>query len=201
MQNTELGHFSVEIDGNEFNLTPSFRNISKLANSSDLLLIFRVMHSKEALTCTLVTTAREIMLACVDKPKEFDKYLINMPNKKPHIKSNNAISAQDQVVVAAALMRHGVAGVNRPKTGLRAGGKAMTEFNVYKHVADAKQHFGLSIDEAWDLTMSEFCYHLASAFPPESAGQAPPSLDAHKAAMEADKEAYEKAMASLQGAK
>ena len=201
MQDTELGHFAVEIDSEKFTLTPSFRSMAKLANASDLLLIFRVMHSKEALACTLVTTAREIMLACSDKPKELDKYLINMPSRKPHIKSSSAISAQDQVVVAAALMRHGVAGVNRPKTGLKAGGTAMTEFNVYKHVADAKQHFGLSIDEAWDLTMSEFCYHLASAFPPESAGQTPPSIDAHKAAMEADKEAYEKAMASQQGVK
>jgi len=201
MQDTELGHFTVEVDGEQFELTASFRNMASLANASDLLLIFRAMHSKEALVRTLVTTARDIMLACTDKPEALDKYLVNMPHKKPHIKSRHAISAQDQIVVAAALMRHGVAGVNRPKTGLKPSGKAMDEFNVYQHVAEAKQHFGLSIDEAWGLTMTEFCYHLAAAFPPESAGQSAPSIDTHKAAMEADKEAYEKAIASLKGVK
>ena len=91
----------------------------------------------------------------------------------------------DQVVVAAALMRHGIAGVNRPdyEGSKKASGKPMDEFDVNKIVADAMIHFNLSEGDALDLTMSKFCYLLASKFPPDNKKQEVPSLDAHKAAM------------------
>ena len=181
MQSTQLGYFAVDIHDKHFELLPSFRNMAKIADADRLLLLYDVIHSPKATLGVLVSLSREILLAC-STDASIDDYLVRTKRSKPYI-TPRSISVNDQILVAAALMRHGIAGVNKPKTGLKPSAAGMQKFDVYKFVADAKNHFGMSIEEAWNLTMTEFCYHLASHFPPESAEHNAPSLDAHKAAM------------------
>ena len=186
MQETEVGIFTLEIDDQEFTLTPTLKNMAKLANSTDLLDIYKTIHDRFISDYVRIELGREILKACSDNP-DIDKYLIKCKNKEPQ-PTDNTISINDQVIVAAALMRHGIAGVNRPEyAGSKEKTKAADKFDVNKIVADAMIHFGLSKGEALNLTMSEFCYLLAAKFPPESATKQnnSPSLDDHKAAMKA----------------
>lgn len=183
MQNAQIGHFAVDISDKHFDLIPSFRNMAKIASADRLLLLYDVIHSTKATTDVLINLSREILLAC-SSDSDIEQYLVKTQRRKAYI-TPRSISVNDQIVVAAALMRHGIAGVNRPKTGLKKSVRGMEKFDVYSFVADAKNHFNMSLEEAWGLTMTEFCYHLASHFPPESAEHNAPSLDAHKEAMKA----------------
>lgn len=186
MQQTQTGHFSLTVNGNTFNLIPSLRNMAMLTNSKRILLLYEMIHSPKIPTWLRLDLGREILLAC-SGDKSIDTHLIKCWNKKPHI-NNKKISMNDQIVVAAALMRHGIAGVNRPVyEGTNKGnGKSLDEFDVNKIVADAMIHFGLSESDALDLTMSKFCYLLAAKFPVDTSKKdAAPSLDDHKAAMKA----------------
>lgn len=198
-QNTQIGHFAVDINNQRFEFKPSLRAMSRLADAVELMQIYKALHSRYTKSTTLISMSQDVLLTCVDKPKDFERYTVGVSyakdhRGKPHFKSKLAISINDQIQVAAALMRHGIAGVNRPKNSLQGEGVPMKEFDVYRFVADAKHHFGVSLTEAWEMTMSEFYYHLAAAFPPTGKE---PDIDAHKAAMEQDKALYDKAMAAF----
>jgi hypothetical protein len=184
MQQAEIGHFAVTINNKTFNLIPSLRNMAKLANATRILTFYEMIHSSKVPDWIRLDLARDILLAC-SNDAAIDKHLIKSRRQKPHL-NKDKISINDQVVVAASLMRHGIAGVNRPDySGNKGKSKPLDKFDVNKIVADAMIHFGLSRSEALDLTMSEFCQLLAAKFPPESSKQDTPSLDDHKAAMKA----------------
>ena len=198
MQTVEQGHFQVIIDENTFNLTPSFRNMAKLADADRLIIYFDLIHGRIADISTKLNVAREILIACCDNSL-IDKYLIKCRKGKPHI-TPKSISMNDQIAVAAALMRHGIAGVNAPKyenSGKK--GEPLTKFDVYQYVSDAKNHFGLTMSEAWDLTMTEFRYHLASKFPPKRDKTDAPTLKEHEESMRnpETQEMYKKALEHL----
>lgn len=185
MQSTEIGEFSLKIGEKQFKLLPSLRNIATLASATRIITMYEMIHSPKVPNWIRLEIGREILLACSDK-ENIDKHLIKCRNQKPHL-NKNKISINDQIVVAAALMRHGIAGVNRPEyAGTKSSKKkAVTKFDVNSIVADAMIHFGLSKAEALDLTMSEFCHLLAAKFPPETSKEDTPSIDDHKAAMKA----------------
>lgn len=184
MQQTEIGQFSLRINGKLFNLLPSLRNMAKIANAKRILTTYDMIHSARVPDWIRCNIGREILLACCDDEK-IDDYLVKCANQEP-IENKNSISVNDQVIVACALMRHGIAGVNRPQhAGSKKSTKAADKFDINKTVADAMIHFGLSKSEALDLTMSEFYYLLAAKYPSESASTSTPSLNDHKAAMKA----------------
>lgn len=185
MQSLEIGHFSVTINDKTFSLIPSLRNIAKIADSKRILRMYEMIHSPRIPVWLRLEIGRDVLLACSDN-EEIDAHLIYCRKQKPHL-NKNTISINDQIVVAAALMRHGVAGVNRPsyEGSKKSTGKALDKFDVNKIVSDAMIHFGLSKQEALDLTMSEFCYLLASKFPSESSKINTPSIEDHKAVMKA----------------
>lgn len=185
MQKAEIGHFSLNIEGKEFDLVPSFKAMSGLANSVRILRMYEMIHSLQVPTWLKLEIGRDVILACSDD-KDIGHYLVKVKNMKPHL-NNRCISMSDQITVAASLLRHGIAGVNRPKYAGDKGakGKAMDKLDINAITAQAMIHFNLSKSEAESLTMSEFCHLLAAKFPPESDSSDSPSLDAHKAAMKA----------------
>lgn len=184
MQTAEVGYFQLAINGKRFNLVASLRNMAKIADSKRILTIYDMIHSPQLPPWIKLDIGREIITACSDS-EEIDQYLVHCRKQKPHLKPN-IIAMQDQVAVAAALMRHGIAGVNRPAYAKGKGkAKPLEKFDINKIVSDAMIAFGLSKSEALDLTMSEFCHLLASKFPPESATNDAPTLEDHKAVMKA----------------
>ncbi|AZU97927.1 hypothetical protein [Vibrio phage LP.1] len=190
MQTAELGHFAVIIDGTKYNLKATLRNMANLADSRRLVRYFDMLHNPKLPVNVLLDVSREVILACSDSP-QIEKHLIKCRRMKPHI-TKDSFSINDQINVAAGLMRHGIAGVNRPDNGLKSGGGDVSEFNAYEMVAAAKNHFGMSLSEAWDITMSEFAYHIASHFPTKQTKGEVPSMDDHKLAMQMLREKAER---------
>lgn len=187
MQQTEIGEFSVSIDGNDFNFSPTLRNIAKIADSKRILSIYNMIHSMQVPVWLKLDLARNILMCCCDD-KGIEKHLIKTRHMKPHI-NQHSISVNDQIVVAAALLRHGVSGVNSPdyEGSKKARGKEAIDFNVHNIASQAIVHFNMSENDAMNLTMSKFRYLLAAKFPSEATQnrQDAPSLDAHKEAMKA----------------
>ena len=184
MQSAEIGLFSMSVDGRTFNLIPNLKNIAKIADKVRILLIYEMIHSPKVPDWYRLDIARDIILACSDS-QDIDKHLIRSCRQMPYV-NKHKISINDQVMLAAALMRHGVAGVNRDKIS-KAGAtkKKATEFDINKIAADAMIHFNMSKSDALNLTMSEFCYLLASKYPKETKQSDAPSMDAHKRVMKA----------------
>ena len=183
MQQAETGHFSVNIYGKQYNLVASLENMAKIASSKRILNIYDMMHSKIVPNSVLIDVARNVLMACCDDPS-LDEHLVRIRRGKPLLK-HNTISVNDQVVVAASLLRHGIAGVNKPKskaTPKKGQAEPLRVFDVNKIVADAMIHFDLSRAEAMQLTMSDFYHLLAAKYPPEKRSK-DLSLEAHIAAM------------------
>lgn len=188
MQSAEIGHFQLIVGESEFNLIPSLRNMSKLASAKDLLKIYNEIHDPAYPVWIKSNRARDILLACSDSydiHEHLNEFVCDTESQEMKLKSGEGkISLNDQLVVAAALIRHGVAGVNRPEYegSKESASEEVTEFDVNKVVADAMVHFGLSESDALDLTMSKFSYLLAAKFPPTNK-QSKPTLDQHAEAM------------------
>lgn len=203
MQQTEIGEFSVSIDGDEFNFSPTLRNIAKIADAESILRVYDAIHSPFTALWYRVSLAYDVLYSCCDR-KEIKKYLVKTRNLKPHF-NQHSISINDQINVAAALLRHGVSGVNAPdyEGSKKARGKSPTEFNVYKVASEAMTHWKMSESDAMNLTMTKFRYLLAAKFPSEAVKnrENAPSMDAHKAIMKAAYEANERKKAAKEATK
>ena len=76
------------------------------------------------------------------------------------------IPATDIVIFAQALMTHGIIGKGRVRWLQRHGsGQTTNEFNAFEYISAAHNHFGMSSDEAEELTMTEFTMLLAAKHP------------------------------------
>lgn len=187
MQQAEIGEFSASIDGKEFLFMPTLRNIAKIASSDQILSIYNMVHSMQVPVWLKLDLAKDVLKNCC-VTDGFEKHLIKVRNMKPHF-NKDSMSVNDQIVVAAALLRHGISGVNSPdyEGSRKAKGKAPTEFNVHKIASEAMIHFNMSESDAMNLTMSKFRYLLAAKFPSEATKnrENAPSIEAHKAIMKA----------------
>lgn len=198
MQQTEIGEFSVSIDGDEFNFSPTLRNIAKIADAESILRVYDAIHSTSTSVWYRLSIAYDVLYSCCDR-KEIKKYLVRTKNLKPYF-NQHSMSINDQINVAAALLRHGISGVGAPdyEGSKKAKGKTMTDFNVHKVASEAMIHFKMSESDAMNLTMTKFRYLLAAKFPSEAVKnrENAPSMDAHKAIMKAAYEANERKKAA-----
>ena len=188
MQNTEMGFFSLTVDNKTFNLTPSLKNMGKIASATDLLGDFDMLFRESTDLWMRLSIAKNVLLSCSDS-EDIDFYLVGVSlNLKPHY-NKRCISANDQVNVAISLMRHGIVGVNCPdyEGSKKAKGKVMDKFDVNQIISDARMHLDCTKQEAQDLTMTEFRYLLSAKFPSEAtqAKNEAPSLESHNAMMKA----------------
>lgn len=74
--------------------------------------------------------------------------------------------ATDMIIFAQSLMTHGIIGKAKVRRLQRhEGGQTTSEFNAFEYISAARNHFGMSRDEAEQLTMTEFTMLLAAKFP------------------------------------
>jgi len=72
----------------------------------------------------------------------------------------------DMVLIAQSLITHGIIGKARVRQLQRnESGEATTEFNAFEYISAARTHFGISREEAQQLTMTEFQLMLSAKYP------------------------------------
>lgn len=72
----------------------------------------------------------------------------------------------DMVLIAQSLITHGIIGKAKVRQLQRnESGEATIEFNAFEYISAARTHFGISREEAQQLTMTEFQLMLAAKYP------------------------------------
>ena len=70
------------------------------------------------------------------------------------------------IIFAQSLMIHGIIGKAKVRRLQRhEDGQTTSEFNAFEYISAARNHFGMSRDEAEQLTMTEFTMLLAAKYP------------------------------------
>lgn len=179
----ECGFSRVQLgDGSEYTFTPSFKNIACLGSPAEIVRMFADLHGPRA-----VEVARYILTVLCDQDDPTPA--VGFLDLASGEWVRGAIPADDQVILAAHLMKHGIAGKAKPDQ--KGSGKFSAEFHASEFVSAARVHLGLSSADAEALSMTEFQTMLEMKFP-----------DSKKAERELpSREEYQKVMAALKGRK
>ena len=196
----DIGHFEIKSGGRCYNLIPSFENIMKLGNAEELVEVYNSLHwldgfpdradvLHDAMMYNVQLSAR-VIRACSDiDPSPLLIDVIERGDKfKMKIGTGIRLSIEEQVNIAAGLIRHGVAGVSKVKSNAPKG-KAATEVDLWEFVHTAMAHLEMSKRDALSLTMTEFVRIMETKYPREK--------NIHD---EISDEAYDNAMARMREA-
>ncbi|AUR85551.1 hypothetical protein NVP1076O_46 [Vibrio phage 1.076.O._10N.286.51.B7] len=174
----DIGHFEIKAEGRCYNLIPSFENIMKLGDGEELIDIYNTLHGiAEApehpdilhdFNMYLVGLSAEVIRSCADIDPSL--LLVDVVDRNGKFKlklgSGKKLTPERQIILAAGLVRHGVAGVN-PESKSKSKGKAATSIDIWDYVNTARVHLEITRNEALSLTMTEFAKMMNIKFPPE----------------------------------
>jgi len=161
-------------DGREFTFRPTFRRIAELGRPREVVQIFRGLFGQQALL-----NARYVLAVMCDQDdvSPLIGWLDLEQGWQP-----GSMPAQEQICMAAHLMRHGMVGMPR---GESRGAKAAEEFQAAEYVAAARVHLGMSAEEAEALSMTEFQALFEMKFPDAKKKRDVPTREEYRAAMAA----------------
>lgn len=119
----------------------------------------------------MVQLSADVIRACCKE--DVTKIIVSTVENKGKLKlkklTSNNITPEQQIIVAAGLLRHGISGVSKTKNK-SSNSKPATSINLWEFVDTARVHLGIDRDEALSLTMTEFNNVMNAKFPPETNG-------------------------------
>lgn len=147
---------AVMPDGQEFTFRPTLGRIAALGRPHEIVEIFRSLLGSRALL-----DARYVLASLCDQ--ENVTPLIGWMDLE-HGWQSGAMSAAEQVCLAAHLLRHGIVGT---ASGDSKGGsvKPATEFQAGEYITAARVHLGMNAADAEQLSMTEFQALFEMKFP------------------------------------
>tara|TARA_R100000951_G_C2639886_1_gene180579 strand:- start:212 stop:787 length:576 start_codon:yes stop_codon:yes gene_type:complete len=164
---TAYGHVKIEWGEKIFNLSPSFVNIAKLGSPKEIIDTFKDFIASSNLIVKF-SIALNVLECCSDKeiPRALtggvkfserqQKFLVANPE-------HGQAMVSDVITLAEHCLIHGVCG----KVETKGKGDAIKEFDAYSYMELARIHLNLSLDDAAQMTMTEFLRLMAAKFPPE----------------------------------
>lgn len=178
--------------GKDYFFKPSFEAMSTIGNPSEIVSTFSLIHGagiqsvldKVAripfalprnmmnalfhLPSEKILTAAMHVMACCYKGCDDLKPLIGEWKgwKSCVVYRPGALAKEDIIVLAQQLMQHGVIGKAKVRRLQRnESNEYSNEFKVIDYIMAARNHFGMSRDDAANLTMTEFTLLLAAKYP------------------------------------
>ncbi|ELE9265155.1 MULTISPECIES: DUF6246 family protein [Enterobacter] len=190
----EIGEFLIAAGEKEYFFRPSFINMTRIGEPKDIVTAFYDLHHDEVsdlirsainayglvpewLIQHIRTTsygkkaimaAMTVLSSCCDTDVTplIGELRIAKTKGKPFKLRHGAMDEFDMVVIAQALITHGIIGKARIRKLQRHENTSTTsEFNAFEYISAARNHFGVSRDEAEQLTMTEFQYLIAAKYP------------------------------------
>lgn len=165
---TAYGHAKIEWGDKVFNLSPSFVNIAKLGNPTEIIETFKDFVSSTNLIVKF-SIALNVLECCsdVEIPRALtggvkfserqQRFLIVNPE-------HGDAMVSDIITLAEHCLIHGICGKVK-STGKK--GDAIKEFDAYSFMELARIHLSLSLSDASQMTMTEFLRLMDAKFPPE----------------------------------
>lgn len=185
----EVGISDSRDGGSDYILRPSLERMTRLGEPKEIVELYADIHGREAESLIamcieglggvpdwmsisikrasdrLLSKAMEVMQACCDEDLTpvIGEWSFNGAHS---VYSQGVMPQQDIVIFAQHLMQHGVVGKS---TGRKLQRNESTdgayEFMAFDYINAARIHFGMSLDEARCLTMTEFQNLLSEKYP------------------------------------
>ncbi|UQY46079.1 DUF6246 family protein [Mixta hanseatica] len=192
----EIGECLITVGDDDYFFRPSFLNMTRIGDPQEIVQAFYYLHNDEVtplLQKALMTygvvpewllrymgrpqfakqavyAAMNVMQACCDRDVSAltGELVPGKSGKWGMVYRKGAIPMQNIVLIAQSLITHGIIGKAKVRQLQRhETGKATTEFNAFEYINAARNHFGMSRQEAEQLSMTEFTLLLASKYPNE----------------------------------
>lgn len=167
--NKSIGEVGIKVDGRGYLLRPSFLALSQLGTPSGIVRKFKLITSVfECLKgwrkfpvgvspLAAFGAVKEVIDACITDGNAHDitGHVVHYDGKGLRHKQG-ALSYHDLVVLSFHLMRYGVHGDPKPRKKESGSTSELTSFDPAEAVGMAVGQFGMSLSDAWNLTMIEY---------------------------------------------
>lgn len=172
--NTHIGEASAQFDGVTFMFRPTLANIAEIGTPAEIVEVFALVMSEAAEPAhqwQQLGAALRVLYHCADElTPDLERLLGNWVDPYPRRYTPGRMPVHAIVALARQMLRHGVVGVPLDEPA----GKRLTNKNDYsdqfkaaEYVAIASAHLGVSIGDAWQMTMTSLVQILAAKFPPD----------------------------------
>lgn len=188
----EIGECLITLGDTEYFFRPSFVNMSRVGEPSEIVQMFYALHNDEAarlissavgaygrlpqwlidhitlpqFSRAAVYAAMSVIAACCDSDASPLVGELRPGKRKPILYKAGAMPLPDMILIAQSLIQHGIIGKAKVRQLQRhESAQATTEFNAFEYISAARNHFGMSRGEAEQLTMTEFQMLLAAKYP------------------------------------
>lgn len=192
---TSIGEMVISTTDKDFFFKPSFNAMANIGTPQEIVEIYATMNglsAQKAITAAISSYGRvtPFLLKSIAKPaygrEVLSAAIIIMrscceddisglvgswkPSKKGMIYVRGGMPVADIVTIGRRLMEHGVIGMSKMRRLQKDEGKQgefTKEFNVMEYISMARAHFGMSREQAEDLTMTELQELIKVKFPPQ----------------------------------
>ena len=190
----EIGECLITVGDDDYFFRPSFVNMTRIGDPQEIVQAFYHLHNDEvtpllqkalavygAVPAWLIHhigrpqfakqtiyAAMSVMQACCDRDVSAltGELVPGKSGKWGMVYRKGAVPMQNIVLIAQSLIAHGIIGKAKVRQLQRhETGKATTEFNAFEYINAARNHFGMSRQEAEQLSMTEFQMLLAAKYP------------------------------------
>ncbi|WP_318357688.1 DUF6246 family protein [Enterobacter sp.] len=190
----EIGECLITSGEDEYFFRPSLAAMSRIGEPQEIVQCFYDLHNDEvtpiinravatygALPQWLINqihktdygrrarnAAMSVLTACCDADvsKLIGEDVPGKTGRKTFLYKPGEMELFSMIVVAQSLITHGIIGKAKVRQLQRhESNQAVTEFRVFEYINAARNHFGMSRQEAEQLSMTEFQMMLAAKYP------------------------------------
>lgn len=116
----------------------------------------------------VIMAAMGVLAACCERDlsRLIGEIIPGKSGKWTFVYRKGLMPAVEMVLIAQSLITHGIIGKAKVRQLQRhESNQATSEFNAFEYISAARNHFGISRDEAEQLSMTEFQMLLAAKYP------------------------------------
>lgn len=189
---TEIGELRISLADKSFFLKPSFRAMNEIGTPKEIVEIYATLNGADYLQTMqhiegLPPGAQIQVMKAVSKPV-YGRHVLSsayivmqacceedvsmlIGGWKPTARGvryvPGVMPVNDIIIIARNLLDHGIIGKSPLKVPQRSESQAKTtsEFNVSQYIISARTHFGMTREEAEDLSMTEFQQMIKNKYP------------------------------------
>lgn len=194
----EIGEFLISTQEADYMFRPSFSNMMRIGEPQEIVQAFYDLHSDEVTPLIerammvyghvpawliehlristygkrALMAALTVMEACSesDISSLVGEFRPAKVKGKPFKRRPGKMDDFDILLIAQSLITHGIIGKAKVRQLQRhESSQATSEFSAFEYISAARNHFGISREEAERLTMTEF-HHMLNAKYPDQKG-------------------------------
>ena len=189
---TEIGELRISLTDKSYFFKPSFRAMNEIGTSKEIVEMYAILNGADYLAVMqhieglpfgaqmqvmrtvskpvygrhVLSAAFIIMQACCD-----EDISVLVGSYKPTARGVKYVPGlmpvNDIILIARNLLDHGIIGKSPLKVPQRSESQKKTtnEFNASQYIISARTHFGMTREEAEDLSMTEFQQMIKNKYP------------------------------------